>query len=56
LVTDTKIYEIFTPWIQFFYLYWYQDSNNFLPLFKSYNFDKQILKRYNKDKKIGFKG
>ena len=34
----------------------YQDSNNFLPLFKSYNFDKQILKRYNKDKKLDSRG
>ena len=36
----------------------YQDtcSNNFLPLFKSYNFDKQILKRYNKDKTLDSRG
>jgi hypothetical protein len=34
----------------------YQDSNNFLPLIKSYNFDKQILKRYNKDKKKWIQG
>jgi hypothetical protein len=27
-------------------------SDTFLPLFKSYNFDKRILKSYNKDKKI----